>query len=180
MRPRTPSPAVRLLLSKGASPTLPGADGRTPLHSAASARIAAMLMERGASPSAADAVRSRNGNGSPRGFASPDPPRRLSAAARPFSRQAGRTPLHGTDRGVLPPPDVAQLLLDAGADPAAADRAGNAPLHYATGARLATARRLLARGAPPSPRNKARPCSFAGSPAGSTAAPPCPFSAALP
>lgn len=113
------------LLDAGADPNLPAQGGETPVHAAAFARDPALLA----------LVLGRGGD--------PD-------IANPAT---GATPLMAAILGAGA--DQVRMLLDAGADPAIADRLGDTPLHVAArsndGASLLL---LLQRGAPPLADNR--------------------------
>lgn len=113
------------LLDAGADPDLPARGGETPVHAAAFARDPALLA----------LVLARGGT--------PD-------VANPTT---GATPLMAAILG--PGVDRVGALLDAGADPAIADRLGDTPLHVAARANDgASLLLLLQRGAPPLAANR--------------------------
>lgn len=126
----------KLLLETPALASAREGSGATPLHSAAHEgfyEIAALLLEYGADPAAQE---THLWGGSPLHWAAerqtPIVDLLLQHGVDVNLRNArtGQTPLHYSAR-CDDVPEVAALLLQAGADPHLLDEAGHAPLHYA-------------------------------------------------
>ncbi len=120
---------VGVLLAAGANPGLADAKGESPLYIAAMRADVDMCRQLLGAGAAVDAGKSTDGT-------TP-----LMAVLR--AAHEGKVPQSGAD-------NVAQLLMDAGAQLASADSVGNTLLHYAS---PAVVHRLLAAGLPPDVTN---------------------------